>query len=156
GRAVPFGTTGIVRVRTPGMVSGYLDNAQSKATATADTSLRDGWFYPGDLGSLSADGLLVLRGRANDVLNIAGNKFSPEAFENVALACAGIREAAAFSMPDASGIETPWIAVVRGDEYKPGEVVERLKARWPLLGNLRVAVANEIPRNHMGKIDRPR
>jgi acyl-coenzyme A synthetase/AMP-(fatty) acid ligase len=155
GGAVPPGATGIVRVRTPGMVSAYLDNAPPTAAST-DTSLRDGWFYPGDLGSLSADGLLVLRGRANEVMNIAGNKFAPEEFESVALTCAGIREAAAFSVPDRAGMETPWIAVVRGDGYKAGELLERLRVRWPLLGNLRIAVANEIPRNHMGKVDRIR
>ena len=54
------------------------------------------------------------------VLNIGGEKFSPQAFEDMALGCAGIRDAAAFSVPDRFGVETPFIAVVRGADHQPG------------------------------------
>jgi hypothetical protein len=45
----------------------------------------------------------------------------------------GIRDAAAFSVPDKFGVETPWIAVVRGADHRPGELMGKLKTRWPLL-----------------------
>ena len=38
---------------------------------------RDGWFYPGDLGTLNTDGLLVITGREQAVLNLGGDKISP-------------------------------------------------------------------------------
>ncbi len=152
GRVLSPGATGVLRVRGGGMALGYL-NAEPEDKAAA-SGLRDGWFYPGDLGSVSPEGLVMLEGRVNDVMNIGGNKFAPQAIEAVALGCTGIRDAAAFSVPDSYGVETPWLAVVRGGDHKAGEVLGAITARWPLLARLQVAVVDEIPRNHMGKIDR--
>jgi acyl-coenzyme A synthetase/AMP-(fatty) acid ligase len=150
GKVVAPGALGQLRIRTTGMATGYLGNEQGGAASP----LRDGWFYSDDLGSVSADGLVILHGRASELLNIGGNKYAPETLEEVALSCAGIRDAAAFSVPDRLGVETPWIAVVRGEDHRPGELVGKLKARWPQLGNLEVVTTAAIPRNQMGKIDR--
>ncbi len=139
-------------MRGTGIASAYLSSGPDDDVS----GLRDGWFYPGDMGSVSTDGLVMLEGRVNDVMNIGGNKFAPQAIEALALGCAGIHDAAAFSVPDKYGVETPWIAVVRGASYKPGELLGAIKGRWPLLARLQVAVTREIPRNHMGKIDRLR
>jgi 2,3-dihydroxybenzoate-AMP ligase len=149
GNLLPPGVTGILRARTAGMFTGYLNDA--KATAAV---LRDGWFYPGDLGSLSADGLLLVQGRDMEIMNIGGDKYAPNALEEVALSCAGIRDAAAFSVPDGFGIETPWVAVVHGEGHRKGEVLTKLRARWPGLAGVRVAVIATIPRNQMGKVER--
>ena len=134
--------------------------ARSRAISTktsaagARSSVRDGWFYSGDVGSVSADGVVLVAGRTNDVMNIGGNKYLPEAIEEVALTCAGIRDAAVFLVPDKHGVEAPWIAVVRGEGHQPGELVSKLAARWSQLAGIRVVVVTEIPRNQMGKIDR--
>jgi acyl-CoA synthetase (AMP-forming)/AMP-acid ligase II len=150
-RPLPRGITGILRVRSEGMVTRY----ENESPADAGTSpLRNGWFYPGDLGSVSAEGVVVVTGRVTEVLNIGGNKFQPAAIEELALDCDGILDAAAFSVPDEHDIERAWIAVVRGSDYKEGEIAGRIRARWPLLGRLQIAVTKQIPRNHMGKVDR--
>jgi acyl-coenzyme A synthetase/AMP-(fatty) acid ligase len=99
-------------------------------------------------------GWTPLHGRASELLNIGGNKYAAQALEEVALSCAGIGDAAAFSVPDKLGVETPWIAVVRGADHRPGELVGKLRARWPQLGELQVVTTAAIPRNQMGKIDR--
>ncbi len=151
GRVLPPGATGELRIRVAGMATGYLGEESGGGGPSA---LRDGWFYPGDLGSVSADGIVTVAGRVTEILNIGGTKFQPAAIEEVVLGCTGIRDAAAFSVPDEHGIEIPWVAVVRGDDYKPGELVARVRARWPGLTGLQVAVTREIPRNQMGKIDR--
>ena len=150
-KPLPAGATGALRVRRPGTISGYLNETLKVG---ARSSMRDGWFYSGDVGSVSADGLVLVAGRANDVMNIGGDKYFPQAIEEVALTCAGIRDAAVFSVPDKLGVEAPWIAVVRGEGHQPGERVSKLGARWPQLAGIRVAVMREIPRNQMGKIDR--
>ncbi len=154
GRSLPNGSVGILRMRSDGMVSGYLTEDPADRAAAGDSPFRNGWFYPGDLGSVSADGIVTVAGRAIEVINIGGNKFQPVAIEELALGCVGIREAAAFSVPDEHGTETPWIAVVRGDDYKPSELMRAVRTRWPLLAGLQVAATREIPRNQMGKIDR--
>jgi acyl-CoA synthetase (AMP-forming)/AMP-acid ligase II len=150
-KPLPAGTTGALRVRGAGIISGYL-NEELKGAARS--SVRDGWFYSGDVGSVSADGLVLVAGRTNDVMNIGGNKYFPQAIEEAALACAGVRDAAVFLVPDKLGVEAPWIAVVRGEGHQPGELVGKLAARWPQLAGIRVVALAEIPRNQMGKIDR--
>jgi acyl-coenzyme A synthetase/AMP-(fatty) acid ligase len=153
GRVLPPGTTGLLRMRTAGMITSYLDGANG-ADKGAVSPVRGDWFYPDDLGSVSADGLVILRGRASELLNIGGNKYAPQAIEEVALTCAGIRDAAAFAVPDKLGVERPWIAVVRGEGHQPGELLGKVTAQWPHLGGLHVAATASIPRNEMGKIDR--
>jgi acyl-CoA synthetase (AMP-forming)/AMP-acid ligase II len=152
GRVLPPGTIGILRVRTAGMITGYLNERPN----ARDSAVRDGWFYPGDLGSVSTDRLLLVQGRAGDVMNVGGDKLDPQRIEELALSCAGIRDAAAFTVPDRYGVEVPWIAVVRGDNFRQGEVLDRLTRRFPQLRGLHVAIRAEIPRNHMGKIERLR
>jgi acyl-CoA synthetase (AMP-forming)/AMP-acid ligase II len=71
GLALPMGETGLVRVRVSPGIEGYLDDE-----ATTREFFRDGWFYPGDLGKLRADGRLCLEGRATDVINLMGAKIA--------------------------------------------------------------------------------
>ena len=49
---------GIVRLRTPYMAAGYVGQPEASALV-----FRDGWFYPGDYGYLTPQGLLVITGR---------------------------------------------------------------------------------------------
>ena len=58
GKALPAGREGSVRIRTAQTVTGYVGNP-----AEAETAFRDGWFYPGDIGSLRDDRLLLILGR---------------------------------------------------------------------------------------------
>jgi acyl-coenzyme A synthetase/AMP-(fatty) acid ligase len=51
--------SGLIKVKTSTMISGYTD-----PTLTAKY-FQNGWFYPGDMGYLTAENLLVLTGRAS-------------------------------------------------------------------------------------------
>lgn len=73
---VPAGQIGRVRVRGPGVIDGYLNDAE----ATGDR-FRDGWFLPGDLGMVTPEGYLRLEGRSDDILNILGHKILAPEFE---------------------------------------------------------------------------
>ena len=75
-RAVPTGEIGRLRVGTAGGPTSYLyDEA-----ATRDF-FKDGFFYPGDLAVMRADGRIALQGRATDVINVQGTKISPAPIE---------------------------------------------------------------------------
>src|SRR5262249_9390044 len=54
---------GNVRVRSPHAATEYVNNPQATAKV-----FRDGWFYPGDLGYLTEDQMLVIVGRQETVL----------------------------------------------------------------------------------------
>ncbi len=148
GRPVPAGQLGEVRVRGPGMASGYMDDeAQSR------DSFRDGWFHPGDIGRLDPDGLLTIAGRTSEMFNWGGVKMAFSSLEEVALACPGVRDAGACKIANAEGFEQGWIGVAVGEGFDRKELRRRLAARFSKLP-LRLAVLPEIPRNPMGKIPR--
>ena len=72
-RPVPAGTEGIVRVASEWAVDRYIGDPIGSAQA-----FRNRWFYPGDLGSLTSDDVLIISGRRSDVLNIGGAKSPPK------------------------------------------------------------------------------
>jgi fatty-acyl-CoA synthase len=64
---------GNIRIRSPLIAEGYV--GQPEATARA---FRDGWFYPGDFGYLTAENLLVIAGRQETRLNVGGDKINQQ------------------------------------------------------------------------------
>ena len=89
GNVLPPDSEGIVRVRTPGFA------ANSRAATGGGQAAPDSWFYPGDIGRLTENGLLCLAGRYSDVINRGGVKVSATKIEEVLEALPQIKEAAA-------------------------------------------------------------
>jgi acyl-CoA synthetase (AMP-forming)/AMP-acid ligase II len=58
------GKEGFVRLRTPQIVSAHIGAPEASARA-----FRDGWFYPGDVGRVTADRMLILQNRSGPVGN---------------------------------------------------------------------------------------
>ena len=58
---------------------------------TGDT-LKDGWAYPGDLGSLDETGFLSLIGRSSDVIIRGGANVHPSEVEAVIAQYEGVRD----------------------------------------------------------------
>jgi acyl-CoA synthetase (AMP-forming)/AMP-acid ligase II len=85
------GKEGLIRIRGPYNVQGYVGDPGESARA-----FRNGWFYPGDIGSLTRSNLLIITGRQKTVMNIGGDKVKPELIENVLTSFEGIDEAGAF------------------------------------------------------------
>ena len=145
-RPLPPGEVGILRVRGPGNVQSYWRDDD----ATART-FRGGWFYPGDLGSVSADRMLTIAGRAQEVVNVGGNKVHPRVVEEALRAVPGVADAAAFGVPNADGIpEIRAALVVRGElARKPLEDTCRQLGYAAPKRFVRVAA---LPRNAAGKV----
>ena len=77
GKEVPLGKQGEIVVKGENVMVGYWKN--EKATRE---SIKDGWFYTGDLGYLDKDNFLYVLGRYKSLLiSNDGEKFSPEAIE---------------------------------------------------------------------------
>jgi acyl-CoA synthetase (AMP-forming)/AMP-acid ligase II len=118
---------------------------------------RDGWFYPGDLGSLTADQVLIISGRQRDLLNIGGGKMAATAIEAELLSYPGVREAGVFSATSKIGVEEVWAAIVAGEDIDHDALRAHCRARMALIfvpAHL-VPVAT-LALNEMGKIDRAR
>ena len=77
GNELPTGQLGEIVVKGENVMAGYWKNE----AATADT-VKDGWLYTGDLGYMSEEGLLYVKGRFKSLLiSSDGEKYSPEGIE---------------------------------------------------------------------------
>lgn len=141
---VEHGSEGVVRVKTAGIIESYFEFPEMTAK-----NLRNGWFYPGDVGSLSVDGFLRISSRVDDVVNLGGIKVSLIGAEEKLRGVSGVEDVAAFGV---TGSKSPqlWAAVVRGDGLDEGS----LKAAMQESKVLRVIYVRKLPRNENGKVVR--
>jgi fatty-acyl-CoA synthase len=151
-RPLATGNEGLIRIRGPFNVKEYVGDPDETAKA-----FRDGWFYPGDIGRLTRDGLLVITGRQKGIMNIGGDKVRPELIEEVLTSLADIEQAGVISVVNEVGIEEVWAAIVSRGSVNERQLLVHCQERLapPFVPRRFVTIA-EVPRNHMGKIDRAR
>lgn len=70
GETLPAGQKGVVMVRGGTVMQGYYN----KPELTAKAIDKDGWFDTGDIGMLTIDGEIVLRGRMKDTIVLRGGE----------------------------------------------------------------------------------
>jgi o-succinylbenzoate---CoA ligase len=92
-------------------------------------------FRTGDLGRIDPSGRLVVRGRADDVINTGGHKVVPEEVAETLRTYPGVRDAAVVGLPDRQWGERVIAVVVPADPADP-----------PALELLRLHVRERLPR----------
>ncbi|MEP7183990.1 MAG: class I adenylate-forming enzyme family protein [Betaproteobacteria bacterium] len=148
-RPLPPGTEGILRIRSALCVDHYLGDPAATAIA-----FRDGWFYPGDIGSVTSDRLLRIAGRSVDLINRGGAKVSPQAIEDVLLSLAQLRDAAAFGVPDEAGLMKIWAAIVPNGVVDVPVLDAVFRQRLPGTAPQFILQMEKLPRNEGGKVMR--
>ena len=86
------------RIASPGAVTSYDGNPEANAAA-----FRDGWYWSGDLGRMTADGALTLTGRKKLLINRGGFKVNPLEVEEAIASHAKVREVAVVGAPSGHG-----------------------------------------------------
>lgn len=117
----------------------------------------DGWFHTGDVGELTADGCLFIRGRIKEVISVAGMKFFPQEVEQVLLSHPQVRDACVFSQRDARLGEVPCARVVfkDGAECTESELLDYCKRRLAAYKlPQRIEFADNLRRTASGKVVR--
>jgi acyl-coenzyme A synthetase/AMP-(fatty) acid ligase len=145
GAALPPGQEGIVRIKADHIDSYFVPTPEDAQI------FKDGFFYPGDLGHLTADSLLVITGRTTEVINRGGDKLAPEVIEEVVRMAPAITDAAAFAVP---GTQQIWAAVVSKGPLQTEAVLAFCRQRLAGMAPDRLIELDRIPRNDMGKIIR--
>lgn len=93
------------------------------------------WFGTGDLGRLDSSGRLIVRGRADDVINTGGHKVIPGEVVAALQTCPGVSDVAVVGQPDPEWGERVVAVVVPADPADP-----------PVLELLRLHVRDRLPR----------
>ena len=139
---------GIVTVHSPAVAAGYLP--------PDETRLDGGRFVNGDL-AVWQNGELVLRGRADDQINIKGKKVNPKEVEAVVGQLPGVLEVAVLGLPRPDRADQILRAVIA---CLPGSLAVEDVVAWcrPRLSPHKVprsiVLVPELPRNTRGKLDR--
>jgi acyl-coenzyme A synthetase/AMP-(fatty) acid ligase len=149
GNPLPAGTEGLLRVRSPHLADGYV-----AADFRTSDAFRNGWFYSGDVGVVTADGLLYVGGRS-DVLNVGGVKMSAERIEEVIAEDPAILECVAVTVPGPSGNAVLLPVVVAPQGFDAAALRERcVRALGVSFMPAAVLQVDRLPHNAGGKIAR--
>jgi len=146
--------SGEIYVRGPNVFPGYWDNLES-----TKNTLIDGWLHTGDIAERDAVGYYRICGRNKDMYVSGGENVYPAEVEQVLASHANVMEAAVLAVLHPRWGESGAAFVV----VKPGEVldVEELTKHCrahlaPFKVPSEFHLINELPRSHVGKLDKNR
>jgi long-chain acyl-CoA synthetase len=148
-RPLPVGREGRVRTRTQQMIAGYYRDPE-----LTRRNLRDGWFYPGDIGVITEAGLLRILGRVEDVITRDGVGVSPLPLEEQIRGLPGVRDVAVFGLPRADGMQEVCAALVLDPGADAATIQAGATARLGPQAPTRMFRVEQLPRNPNGKVMR--
>ena len=131
------------------MVGYWKNEEETKRT------LHDGWLLTGDMAYIK-DGYVFMLGRADNIINVGGEKVSPIEVENVAGQCEGIKECACIGVPDPGGVlgQVPALFVVGSSLVTEDAIKQFLSTR---IEKYKIPAVyrfiDKLPRNRMQKVD---
>ncbi len=117
--------------------------------------LVDGVVYSNDIGYVDADGDVILLGRKGDIINVGGNKVSPEEIENAAKAMSKIADCGCIPLADEAKGQVPKLIVQMavGEHFDPKEIRTFLASKLePYKVPQSIVQIEKIPRSYNGKL----
>ncbi|WP_446045691.1 (2,3-dihydroxybenzoyl)adenylate synthase [Streptomyces olivaceus] len=151
---VPAGRPGHLLVRGPYTLRGYFRAPEHNAHAFTD----DGYYRTGDIVRHTAEGNLVVEGRAKDVIIRGGDKISAAEIEELLLDHLDVVQAAVVGLPDELLGERTCAVLVATAGNRPDlpQVKRALHARGVAEYKLpdRVAYVDALPLTPLGKVDK--
>ena len=160
GQAIPgvelrIGPDGEVLARGPNVFAGYWEDAPATAAAID----ADNFYHTGDIGELSDDGFLTLRGRKKDMLAMPdGTKVYPEDIEAVLARDARLRDATVVGWQPEHGELKVHAVLLMDDPAKADDVVLAANAQLGAHQQIRshsIWPDADLPRTHTLKVKKP-
>ena len=149
-KELPIGEIGELCIRGPQVMEGYLNMPEENAQ-----SIRDGWFYTGDIAKADEDGYTYIVDRKKDMVIAGGFNIYPRDIEEVLYTHPKIMEAAVAGINDPYRGETlkAYIVLKEGETMTEEEVTDYCKAnlaayKVPKLVEFRP----ELPKTMIGKV----
>ncbi|MCD2192179.1 acyl--CoA ligase [Actinomycetospora endophytica] len=140
-----------VSMASPEAFAGYW----RRPDATART-VRDGWYFPGDLAVTDDDGDLWVAGRIDDMINSGGENVYPDEIEAALVRCPELADVVVAGLPDERWGQAVTAFVVPAPGVEPGVAVAATD-RWgrvelpSLQRPKRVVALTAVPRSAVGK-----
>lgn len=142
-----------VSMNSPEAFAGYWNRPDADAK-----SIRDGWYFTGDLATTDEDGDLWVSGRVDDMINSGGENIYPEEIENALARCPDLAEVIVVGTPDAKWGHAVTAFVVGPPGVDPAHTLAKVEAYVRDASGLpsmkrpkRIVVVDRIPRSAVGK-----
>jgi len=153
GQPLGAGETGNIQVRGPNVFKGYWRMPEK----TAEEFTSDGWFKTGDVGVVDESGYVRIVGRSKDLIISGGYNVYPAEVEGFINELPGVMESALVGVPHPDFGEVGVAVVIA----RPGAALDGdaiLSTLRSQLANFKIPkrcfVAQELPRNTMGKVQK--
>ncbi len=150
---MPVGEIGDIQVKGPNVFAGYWQMPEKTAEEFTD----DGFFKTGDVGRQDERGYVTIVGRSKDLIISGGYNVYPAEIEGYLNELPGVAESALVGVPHPDFGEVGVAVVIArpGASLDADQLVAELKAR---LANFKIPkrcfIADELPRNTMGKVQK--
>ena len=152
-KAQDINTAGRMVLRGKMQMAGYYHAPEQTSEA-----LVDGWLYTNDIVYTDEDGYVYMLGRADDIINVGGEKVSPVEVENIAAEFDEIRECACIGVDDPDGVlgKVPVLYIVLEErKFHKEELIKFLSERMERYKlPQHYVLIQKLPRNRMNKLNR--
>ena len=142
--------TGLLASRGPmNMLHYWRDPAETEKV------LCDGVLYTNDVAYIDEDGDVILLGRKGDVINVGGNKVSPEEIEDVAKHIPGVADCGVIPVDDPGKGSVPklFVQMAQGVPFDPVAIRNRLsEGLEPYKVPVYIVQIQAVPRSFNGKL----
>ncbi|MDR6905415.1 O-succinylbenzoic acid--CoA ligase [Agromyces sp. 3263] len=151
---------GRVEVSGPMLADGYLGDPARTADAFVTDADGTRWYRTGDLGDVAYDGILRIRGRADDVIISGGVKVALGEVERAVRSVPGFGDAVVVRVPDAEWGERAAVVTMRTDAAAASDALTTLVAATDAAGltpaarPVRLELIDRLPLLASGKPDR--
>jgi len=137
-------------IKGPQVMKGYWE----KPEETAET-LRDGWLFTGDVGTMDEDGYFYIVDRKKDMIIAGGFNIYPREIDEVLFEHPKVQDAVAVGIPDEYRGETvkAYVVLKPGEECSEQEIIDFCKERLASYKAPRtVEFRAELPKTLVGKV----
>lgn len=153
GEEVKRGELGVLCLRSPHNFDGYLNDP----ARTEKTINQEGWVYTGDLAMQDQEGLVYIKGRADNMFISGGENISPEEIEQVLMRHPAVAGAICAGIPDPKWGQAPAALVVFHAGQKVAEADLQAFCREGLAAYKvpkQIRPVAELPLTGAGKLNR--
>jgi acyl-CoA synthetase (AMP-forming)/AMP-acid ligase II len=150
GMDLPAGEIGEIVVSGAPVMKGYWNNPDATAQ-----SVRDGWLWTGDMGTLDEEGYLTLRDRSKDVIISGGANIYPREVEEALLTHPAVSEVSVVGRPNAEWGEevVAFIVASSGERPSPEELDAHCRSMIAGFKRPRAYIfESALPKNNYGKV----
>ena len=148
GKPLGVDEVGDVRLRGPAVINQVIDDQPQSAEG-----FRDGWYYPGDLGSVGENGVVYLHGRTADLIKTGGLMVYSYEVERVLMEHPEVTEVAVVGTPHPElGQEVVAFVSLSGSVAPAALTVHCRKQLSAFKVPKQITIVETFPRNANGKI----